>query len=122
MTPVLETSTSEALTSRASETRAISLRQVSSPSGAHALAMELLAMMAWADPSASCSLSSQTGAALTRLVVNTPAAAQGTLETMSPRSFLSAGEVGLMPALSPAAEKPFAAQMPPGTCFIKISP
>ena len=76
-----------------------------------AFAFPLFTMMACAAPDWIFSWLTSTGAALTRLVVNTPAAEASESETIKARS----GREALMPQCIPAARKPFAAVIPPST-------
>ena len=112
MTPVEETSTSSGGQPMALAAAAHILMAFSSPWGAQALALPLLATMARALPSARCLRSTWMGAAFTTLVVNMAAAAQSTSETMRATSFFQAAWV-LTPTWMPAARKPWAAQTPP---------
>ena len=75
-----------------------------------AFAQPVFTAMACARPARSFARSCSTGAAATRLVVKTPAAAHGTSETINATSRRSAY---FTPASTPAARKPCAAVTPP---------
>ena len=76
------------------------------------------------------------GAAFTRFMVYTAAAAQGCSDTMRARSFLSANTSGMplragwlpsplpffTPQWTPEAVKPMGAVTPPEICFISFTP
>src|SRR5207302_7382618 len=72
-------------------------------------ALPLFSRTACPCPERTRSISRRTGAALTLLVVNTPAAAAGTRDTTRARSFFCA----LIPQCTPAAAKPCADVTPP---------
>ena len=112
MTPVEHTSTSSALQPTALAAAAHIRSAFSSPWGAQALALPLLAITARALPSARWAFVTWMGAAFTTLVVNTAAAAQSTSDTMRARSFLFTLWV-LTPTWIPAERNPLAAHTPP---------
>ena len=113
ITPVEDTSTSSGVQPMAFAAAAHIFSAFSSPWGAQALALPLLAMMARTLPRARWDLVTWMGAALTTFLVNIAAAVQGASETMRPRSFLLVLWV-LTPTWSPAARNPWAAHTPPG--------
>ena len=112
MTPVEHTSTSSAPQPMALAAAAHIRSAFSSPRGAQALALPLLATTARARPFARWAFVTWMGAAFTTLVVNTAAAAQSESETMRATSFLFTLWV-LTPTWSPAARNPWAAHTPP---------
>ena len=87
MTPVEDTSTSLASQPMALAAAAHMRAAFSSPWGAQALALPLLARMARALPSARWARSTRMGAAFTTFFVKIPAAAHSTSETISATSF-----------------------------------
>src|SRR6266480_3340497 len=89
--------------------RAISRASRIPCSPVQAFALPLFSRMACPCPDRTRSISRRTGAALTLLVVNTPAAAAGTRDTTRARSFFCA----LIPQCTPAATKPCADVTPP---------
>ena len=120
MTPVEHTSTSSGAQPTAFAAAAHMRSAFSSPWGAQALALPLLAMTARAVPSARWAFVTWMGAAFTTFLVNTAAAAQGTPDTMRATSFFQAAWV-LTPTWMPAARKPSAAQTPPSISLHIIS-
>ena len=81
MTPVEATWTRDSSMASAPAARALTARAAAMPSWpVQALALPLLTTTAWASPERSRSMSSCSGAALTRLVVNMPAVTAGTSE------------------------------------------
>ncbi len=113
MTPVDATRTSSRAQPREEAVSATISRASFIPSGpVHAFAQPLLVMTAWATPLlvASCSSVTSTGAALARLVVNTPAALAGVSVAIKARSGLPDA---LIPHANPAARNPFGAVTPP---------
>src|SRR5207302_5568206 len=89
--------------------RAISRASRIPCSPVQAFALPLFSRTACPCPERTRSISRRTGAALTLLVVNTPAAAAGTRDTTRARSFFCA----LIPQCTPAATKPCADVTPP---------
>src|SRR5207302_11088457 len=89
--------------------RAISRASRIPCSPVQAFALPLFNRTACPCPDRTRSISRMTGAALTLLVVNTPAAAAGTRDTTRARSFFCA----LIPQCTPAATKPCADVTPP---------
>src|SRR5258707_8773735 len=105
MTPVEHGAISSAAHETASASAAHESRASLSPSlPVKQFAEPELAAIACSCPRFRCSAETTTGAALTRLVVKTPAAATGQSATITPRS-LRPGSV-LRPALTPAKRKP----------------
>ena len=86
-----------------------------------ALALPLLRRTPRASLALRCALETRTGAALTRLVVNTPAATAGTSEATSAMSSRPLFEA-LMPAKTAPARNPFEAVTPPLIVLILLMP
>ena len=112
ITPVEDTSTSSGAHPMAFAAAAHIFSAFSSPWGAQALALPLLAIMARMLPFARWSMVTWMGAAFTTFLVNMAAALQGTSETISATSFFQVAWV-LTPTWSPAARNPCAAHTPP---------
>ena len=115
ITPVEPVRTRSASMPKASAAHFCIFFALSMSLGAHALALPELAIIAIAFPLFTVSISSCTGAALTLLRVNSPAAAQSHSETIRARSFFVFPF--LIPALMPPALNPFAAVTPPSIIF-----
>ena len=96
MTPVEATTKSEGLSPVARAARAHISSACSWLLGAQALAFPELATMAWASPFSRWSIVTYSGAAFTRFMVYTAAAAQGCSETMSARSFFPSSTSGIL--------------------------